>query len=86
MTWVILYIMKTAISIPDPIFQAAEGLAHRLGMSRSQLYAKAIAEYMESHRDQNVTELLNNIYSDESPLLDKELRSMQSKSIPKEEW
>ncbi len=78
--------MKTAISIPDPIFQAAEGLAHRLGMSRSQLYAKAIAEYMESHRDQNVTELLNSVYSEESPSLDKELRSMQAKSIPKEEW
>jgi len=78
--------MKTAISIPDPIFQAAEGLAHRLGMSRSQLYAKAIAEYMESHRNQNVTELLNNIYNEESPSLDKEISSMQAKSIPKEEW
>jgi len=78
--------MKTAISIPDPIFQAAEGLAHRLGMSRSQLYAKAIAEYMESHRDQNVTELLNSIYSEESPSLNKKLRSMQAKSIPKEDW
>jgi len=39
-------IMKIAISIPDPIFQAAEGLAHRLGISRSELYAEALAEYM----------------------------------------
>ena len=78
--------MKTAISIPDPIFQAAEGLADRLGMSRSQLYAKAIEEYMESHKNQNVTELLDAIYDEESPLLDKELHSMQSKSIPKEKW
>ena len=78
--------MKTAISIPDPIFQAAEGLADRLGMSRSQLYAKAIEEYMESHKNQNVTELLDAIYDEESPLLDKELRSMQLKSISKEKW
>ena len=79
--------MKTAISIPDPIFQAAESLAHRMGISRSQLYVKAIEEYMESHKNQNVTELLNNIYDAEvSSSLDKEMRSMQSKSIPKEKW
>ena len=79
--------MKTAISIPDPIFQAAESLAHRMGISRSQLYVKAIEEYMESHKNQNVTELLNNIYdAEDSSSLDKEMRSMQSKSIPKEKW
>jgi len=78
--------MKTAISIPDPIFQAAEGLAHRLGMSRSQLYAKAVSEYMHTHRNQNVTEILNEIYQTESSSLDDELRSMQSQSLPKEEW
>jgi len=78
--------MKTAISIPDPIFQAAEGLARRLGMSRSQLYAKAVSEYMDTHRNQNVTEILNEIYRNESSSLDDELRSMQSQSLPKEEW
>ena len=78
--------MKTAISIPDPIFQAAEGLAHRMGISRSQLYAKAIEEYMKSHKNHNITELLNNIYDEESSSLDKELRSMQLKSISKEKW
>ncbi|HEX9737109.1 MAG TPA: ChpI protein, partial [Thermoanaerobaculia bacterium] len=30
--------MKTAISLPDPLFEAAEALAARLSMSRSQLY------------------------------------------------
>lgn len=39
-TNVILRAMKTAISIPDPIFEAAEGFARRLGMSRSELYAR----------------------------------------------
>jgi antitoxin MazE6 len=78
--------MKTAISIPDPIFQAAEGLAQRLGVSRSQLYAKAVAEYTESHKNRKVTEALNNIYGIESSGLDNELNTMQSKSVPKEEW
>lgn len=78
--------MKTAISIPDSIFQAAEGLAHRLGISRSELYTKAIAEYMNSHKNHNITKILNEIYGEESSSLDEELDTMQMRSIPKEEW
>jgi len=78
--------MKTAISIPDPIFQAAEGLAHRLGISRSQLYAKAVAEYMNAHKNQNVTEKLDEIYQDETSSLNDEMHSMQLESLPKEKW
>jgi metal-responsive CopG/Arc/MetJ family transcriptional regulator len=78
--------MKTAISIPDPIFHAAEGLAQRLGVSRSHLYAKAVAEYTESHKNQKVTEALNEVYGAGSSSLDNELSAMQSKSIPREEW
>jgi metal-responsive CopG/Arc/MetJ family transcriptional regulator len=78
--------MKTAISIPDSIFQAAEGLAHRLGISRSELYSKAIAEYMNSHKKHNITKILNEIYGEESSSLDEELDTMQMRSIPKEEW
>ena len=77
--------MKTAISIPDPVFQAAEGLAQRLGMSRSQLYSKAIQEFTKTHKNQNITEKLNSIYSKKSEF-DEELHKMQLRSIPKEEW
>lgn len=78
--------MKTAISIPDPIFQAAELFAHHFGISRSELYSKALAEYIASRRFINVTEALNKIYGDEPSTLDDELYSMQIKSIPHEEW
>jgi len=78
--------MKTAISIPDQIFQAAEGLAHRLGKSRSQLYAEAVSEYMKSHKNHDVTKILNEIYTEESSTLDEELNSMQMQSVSKEEW
>lgn len=80
--------MKTAISIPDPIFQAAELFAHHFGISRSELYAKALEEYLASRRFINITETLNKIYGDEheSAALDDELYAMQIKSIPHEEW
>ena len=78
--------MKTAISIPDPIFQAAELFANHFGISRSELYAKAIEEYLASRRFMNVTAALNKIYGDEPSVLDDELYSMQIKSIPREEW
>jgi len=78
--------MKTAISIPDPIFHAAEGLAHRLGIPRSQLYSQAVAEYMESHRNHHVTETINAIYEQEASTLDSALSTMQSQSIPKDGW
>jgi metal-responsive CopG/Arc/MetJ family transcriptional regulator len=54
--------MKTAISIPDPVFEAAERLAQRLGKSRSELYTTAIRDYLKEHRDEDVTERLNEIY------------------------
>jgi metal-responsive CopG/Arc/MetJ family transcriptional regulator len=78
--------MKTAISIPDPIFNEAESLANRLGISRSQLYAKAVAEYTKSRQSVNITETLNKVYSKQNNELDKELSSMQFDSIQKEEW
>ena len=77
--------MKTAISIPDPVFQAAEALAQRLGMSRSQLYSKAVLEFTKTYKNQKVTEKLNAIYSNKTEF-DKELFEMQSRSIPKEDW
>ncbi len=78
--------MKTAISIPDPVFHAAEDMAHNLGMSRSELFSVAISEYMQNHKYQNVTEALNKLYQEEDSSLDKELSAMQLKSIQKEEW
>lgn len=78
--------MKTAISIPDPIFQAAENMANRLGMSRSELFSVAMSEYIDVHKYQNVTESLNKVYSQSEERLDEELALMQLKSIPREEW
>lgn len=86
-TMVILFSMKTAISIPDPVFKTAERLAKRLGLSRSELYVRAISNYVEAHKSQKVTDLLNEIYGDmENQGLEKGFRRAQMKSIDTEEW
>jgi len=41
--------MKTAVSVPDEVFDEAEHLAKRLKISRSELYAKALAEFVSRH-------------------------------------
>lgn len=78
--------MKTAISIPDNTFDLAEHFASSIGMSRSELYTKAVLEYLENHKDKDVTKTLNMIYTHEDSSLDNELQSMQIKSLPKEDW
>jgi hypothetical protein len=78
--------MKTAISIPDSIFKAAEKLASRLGFSRSELYAKAVAEYLQKHQNDGVTKKLDEIYSEESSQLDFGIQALQATSIDKDEW
>ena len=78
--------MKTAISLPDDLFMAAEQAAGRLGMSRSQLYARAVAEYLERHRGLGVREALDSVYSTESSRLDSALAAMQAASLREEQW
>ena len=80
--------MKTAISIPAPEFEAAEKLAKRLGMSRSELYQAAIADFLARHAEERVTDQLNGIYASESEAapLSEVLKRMQAKSIPEEKW
>lgn len=78
--------MKTAVSIPDHVYQNAEKLAERLGKSRSQLYAQAIAAYIATHQKEGITEKLNDVYANNASHLDREVHKMQVMSMPKEEW
>ena len=78
--------MKTAISIPNSIFEAAEKLSKRFGISRSQLYAKAVTEYLRDHQKDGVTEKLNEIYEKEFSELDPICHALQFSSLQKDEW
>ena len=78
--------MKTAISIPDPVFSRAERYARRRKMSRSALFTVAVSEYLEQHWEGDVTEKLNEVYAGEGSSLDPVLNELQSLSLPKEQW
>ncbi len=78
--------MKTAISLPDPLFAEAEQVAKRLRMSRSKLYATAIAQFLKQHGAREVTERLNEIYGKEESKLDPVLHALQLRSLPREDW
>ncbi len=78
--------MKTAISIPDPLFKEAERLSKRLRIPRSQLYAKALKAYVERQRAKKIKEALDEVYSTESSELDPGLAAAAYKVLSKEKW
>jgi metal-responsive CopG/Arc/MetJ family transcriptional regulator len=57
--------VKTAISIPDPLFESAETLARRLRISRSQLYAEALRALVERHEEERMRAVLDDLYGAE---------------------
>jgi metal-responsive CopG/Arc/MetJ family transcriptional regulator len=78
--------MKTAISLPDSVFEQAEALAQRLGLSRSELYTKALQAYLKRHNRDQILLKLNQVYSEESSELDPVMARMQFMSLPYEDW
>lgn len=61
-TLVILRVMKTAISLPDALYSDAEKIAQSMGIPRSQLFAKALEEFIVHHKKETITERLNTVY------------------------
>lgn len=78
--------MKTAISLPDPIFEEAEALAQKLGISRSELYTEALKVYLRRYNRERILSKLNEVYSQESSDLDTVMATMQLTSLPQEDW
>jgi metal-responsive CopG/Arc/MetJ family transcriptional regulator len=78
--------MKLAISLPVPLFRAAEGLARKLRKSRSQLYAEAIAEYVGKRGARALTSKLNAVYDKESSGVDPALKYAQLERLSREAW
>jgi predicted transcriptional regulator len=80
--------MKTAISIPDSLFEEAEQLAKTRGWSRSELYANAVTAYVNSERFAGVREKLDAVYGDaeEDSSIDPLLADAQARSLPREKW
>lgn len=78
--------MKTAISLPDSVFEEAEVLAQQLGLSRSELYAKALQAYLKRYNRNQILLKLNQVYSKESSDLEPMMAKMQFMSLPHEDW
>ncbi len=75
--------MKTAISLPVPLFRSAERLANRLGLTRSELYCRALRDLLARHGQSAVTEQLNAVYGvpENNSGLDSGLAVMQSRTL-----
>lgn len=78
--------MKTAISIPDPVFESAERLAERMRKSRSQLYSEAIAEYVARHDTDAVTERIDALCEDHDTRPDAFVRESARRVLATTEW
>jgi metal-responsive CopG/Arc/MetJ family transcriptional regulator len=53
--------MKTAVSIPDQVFEQAERLARRTRRSRSHIFSSALREYVARHSPDEVTEAMDRV-------------------------
>ena len=78
--------MKTAISLPDKLFESTDALAKRLGLSRSQLIATALTEFVAKHRGRDVTRRLDAVYSREASALDPATRRLQARALGTDPW
>jgi metal-responsive CopG/Arc/MetJ family transcriptional regulator len=78
--------MKTAISLPDGLFAAADLYAQQRDMTRSELYAKALSEYLQRHPTDNVTEKVNSALIKIQNAPDDALREYGLDSLRKLPW
>lgn len=56
--------MKTAVSVPDDVFEIAERFARSQGRSRSEVYSSALREYVARHAPDEVTESLDRVVTE----------------------
>jgi metal-responsive CopG/Arc/MetJ family transcriptional regulator len=79
--------VKTAVSIPDPLFQAAERLARRRGVARSQLYAEALERLVgEKTSAEDRTAQVNRVVAELETASDHVTREAARRSLARAEW
>lgn len=78
--------MKTAVSIPDDVFVEAERLAKRMKRSRSEIFSRALAEYVARHSPDRVTEAMNRTLAEINEPTDPFVLSAASRSLGRTEW
>lgn len=83
--------MKTAISVPDEIFELSERLAKKLNVSRSKIFAmgvkKLAKEYDTVEEDsESITARINKVCEEADTSLDPHWKKLQTRTLPKDEW
>jgi metal-responsive CopG/Arc/MetJ family transcriptional regulator len=79
--------MKTAISIPDNLFKAADRVARRMGISRSELYQRAIERYLQQQSGDVIREALDVVYAKASNRdLDPLIKAAGEHVLKDENW
>ena len=79
--------MKTAVSVPNDIFERADRLARETGQSRSELYSAALREYVAKHASDDVTEALDRtVAAVGSPDPDAFLRAAALRTLGRTDW
>ncbi len=78
--------MKTAISLPDKVFQEAERFAHKTKRSRSQLYSEALEEYLNRHSSNDITNAMNDACEKIGQFDHSFIKAASKKILKKEQW
>ena len=79
------WLTRLLVSIPEPILEAADRLARRRRMSRSELFAEALAELLDSDESDEITARLDEVYGNRPSVLDGDLAALESSAID-EDW
>jgi len=78
--------MKTAVSIPDEVFEAVERLVEKLQTSRSQLYAKALVEFLARHDENQITNAINKVMDSLEESVEPFVREAGKQALKRIEW
>lgn len=78
--------MKTAVNIPDAVVAAADRVAKRARISRSELYARALRSYVKTRPSRKITSELNRLYAKVDSRLGPVIEKMQSDSLREDHW
>ena len=78
--------MKTAVSIPDDVFEGAERLARRTRKSRSRLFSDALREYLARHTPEEVTESMNKACAETGEMTGPFVSSAARRTLERSKW
>ena len=78
--------MKTAVSIPDDVFEKVERLARRARRSRSEVFSAALREYVARHAPDEVTEAINGVCAAVNDQHDGFVAAAARRALERTEW